>query len=448
MLNPQLDIGLVVGGHKEYFAKDVVLSTLQSASKDKTLNQLKDRGFKLLVCDESHHARADSYTYVLNALGFGKNINKDRLLLGFTATPFREDRKALGQAFDVIVYQKEIKELISDGYLAKPIAHKIVTNVDLSAIDNNLNGEIKESYLAKLMDTPEMLAIVIKEWITKASGLPTIAFAVNIQHALNMANAFEDAGIKAKAIHSKMPKEKRDEIIAEYKTGKITVITNCGMLTEGFDAPHTACVIIKPSRSRILYRQQLGRALRLSPNKSHAVVLDFNDRNHSICDLDILQSHDVQINEKTKSRSLGSGIPEQLDAKLKDALLVTQDLLSDTFLWTRNKDNKYELKGSSKTKITIIPIANERFKVQFFHNQTEQRLISQGLSFDYAFSCADDFIRKNRNLFTISDLEAPWRKLPISAAQKELLRKKGFRNGLDQLSKGQASRLIDTLIKK
>ncbi len=253
------------------------------------------------------------------------------------------------------------------------------------------------------------------------------------------------SNVKAKKQKEKKFNYARDNAISAYRSGDITVITNCDILTEGFDEPKTACVIIKPTRSTISYRQQLGRALRLAPNKKHAIILDFNDKTHSICDLGILQSDDV-VQKHSRESATGHGIqiPSDLPPKLKQALLIKQVTLSDIFLWKSKHDGSHVLSGGNGINVEIAPKNNGRFDV-LFYNKTDQEVIAYDISFEYAFSAADNFVKHNRKLFAIADLEAPWRLNPISEKQLETIQKKGYRSGIHQLTRGQAATIIEML---
>ena len=115
MICPELEVGLVNANSKE-FDKQIVVSSIQSARQPENLKQLQQQQFKLCIADEAHFFAANSPRIVLESLGFSKGC-KDRLLTGFSATPFRNDNKGLGEVFDEVVYKKTIKELIALEYL-------------------------------------------------------------------------------------------------------------------------------------------------------------------------------------------------------------------------------------------------------------------------------------------------------------------------------------------
>lgn len=449
MICPGLDIGLVNAKNKE-FDKPVVVSTIQSARQTDNLKQLQDQDFELLIYDECHRGASDSSRHVLEALDFGKKTN--RLLVGFTATPYRTDSRGLGEIFDELVYRKSIKDLINLGYLCQPKGIKIKTDLDLETIKTE-NGDFVTEALAQYMNTPQMNDLVVNTFIEKAKDRKTVCFAVTVDHAYSLANAFKERGITSEAIHGKTPPDERKSLLDAFKDGKISVLTNCQLLVEGWDAPDISCVLIaKPTQSKGLYQQMAGRGLRLYPNKNDCLILDFGSKSHSLCGVATLEC-DSEEEREYKERGEGTvpefakDLPPTINKKLRAAILEL-DLLGDVFTWMKDGPS-YSLKAIGDKVLKIFPTSNDRFNVLFFNGNSYQT-IAKDLSFEYAFSTSEAFAKENRSLFVVSDLEAPWRHQPISDKQKSIFRSKGFKNGIDDLTKGQASMIIQSgvLLKK
>jgi superfamily II DNA or RNA helicase len=210
MISPGLSIGIVDMNNKE-FDKQVVVSSVQSARQPGNLEKLKAQGFLTIVCDECHHFASDSARLVLNELGFSKEGCSDgkRLLLGFSATPFRTDSKGLGEVFDKIVYHRSIKEMIGDGYLCKPAGCKVVTDLNLAqiAIDN---GDYSVLALSRLMNTDTINETVVRTYMEKAGVVrKTITFCTSIEHAETLSSWFRKFGIHSEAIHSNLDTDAR-----------------------------------------------------------------------------------------------------------------------------------------------------------------------------------------------------------------------------------------------
>jgi len=259
-----LDVGIVNGFSKE-FEKEVVISSVQSARIPKNLEKLKEQKFQIVIADEAHHYSADSQRMILNELGFGPGT--DKLLVGFTATPFRSDSKGLGDIFDVVSYEKSIKEIIEQGYLCRPSGIKVPIHVDFSQVESS-RGDFRTSSLAKVMDEPEINNIVTDSYVEKGEGRKTICFGTSVDHARNLQKSFESKGIPSGLIHGKMPTQERKQALEDFQDGRIRVLCNCQVLTEGFDSPDVSCVIIaRPTTSRGLYIHSMIKFLVLDSVK-------------------------------------------------------------------------------------------------------------------------------------------------------------------------------------
>ncbi len=154
MVAPQLTVGLVNEHYKEFYT-DVVICSIQSAGIEANLKKLKAQEFTTLIYDECHHSASDGSRRVLDELGFGKGTNK--LLVGCTATAFRNDRKGLGEVFDVVAFERTAVDLINDGYLVPPKGYKVATDIDLSKV-KTVDGDFSQASLSDVMNTPGRIA--------------------------------------------------------------------------------------------------------------------------------------------------------------------------------------------------------------------------------------------------------------------------------------------------
>lgn len=445
MVCPGLNVGLV-NAHSKEFNNQVVVSSIQSARLPENLTQLQAQDFQLLIYDEAHRAASDSARHVIDSLGFGKGTNK--LITGYTATAFRSDHRGLGEVFDVVSYQKKIKEMIDEGYLCRPRGIKIATDIDLSKVKMS-GSDFEAESLAAIMDTHELNQLIINSYLKEGEGRQTICFSVTVQHAKNLSSLFREHGVSSEVIHGTMSKDGRDEILKQYKAGKIRVLVNCAVLVEGFDAPQTSCILIaKPTQSRGLFQQMAGRGLRLYPNKKDCLILDICTKNHSLCSTaqlleDEIPEHVDDKETKDKQKELIEKLPPNLNQKLKSALLHF-DPLGESFTWSQ-EDGIYILKGVGKTRLSILPTIEDRFRVVLSSEKGNQ-IIADNLNFEYAFSCGEDFAKANKSTFVICDREASWRDFPASERQINFIRSKTrCRVGLDRLTRGQASDLIGSL---
>jgi ATP-dependent helicase IRC3 len=442
MITPGIDVGIVNADSKE-FDSHVVVSSIQSARQPETLAELQRQGFSLCIYDEAHRAAALSPRHILSSLGFFGST--ENLLVGFSATPFRTDNKGLGEVFDEVVYKKTIKDLINLGFLCNPVGVKITTDLDLSTVKTE-DGDFVTASLASVMNTTQMNELVVNAYIERAVERKTVCFAVNVSHAKSLAEAFKNRGISSEAIYGELPSHEREDLLNRFQNGSISVLTNCQILTEGWDCPQVDCVLVaKPTQSKGLYQQMCGRGLRLWPNKKDCLILDFGSKSHSLCSTNVLIQDSEEFEQKRKSEGkmveFAKSLPPSINKKLR-ASIIEFDLLGDSFTWLKD-GSSYYLKATGGKILKIFPTSENRFSVIFF-NEKSSETVCKGMSFEYAFSSAEEFAKNNRGLFVVNDLEAPWRRLPISNKQKELLRSFGYRAGIDELSRGQASLIISS----
>jgi ATP-dependent helicase IRC3 len=439
MLNHNLKVGIVNGLKKE-FDQQIVISTIQSAMRPDTLAELKKQNFQLCIYDECHRCGSETSREVLNELGFGKNTSK--LLTGFTATPFRQDGKGLREVFDAISYEKGVKELIKEVYLCPPKGIKISTDIDLSKVKIGDSADFQTDSLSQVMDIPEVRLLIVNSYLEKGQGRQTICFGVNVKNARNLSELFKEHGISSEYVHGGTPKSEREGILKRYQSGQTKVLCNCLVLTEGFDAPETSCVIIgRPTQSKGLFRQMAGRGLRLFPNKRDCLIFDLCTKHHSLCGTaTLLEDERINREEKGEGRQKEEveHLPINLNQKLKSAL-INFDPLGDSFTWSLS-DNRYVLKGCS-VKLEIVPVGDDRYRVILVSEQGI-RVVAQGLDFSYSFCVAEEFAKENRSLFVFSDRSANWRELPASTKQISCIKSNGYRAGIEALTRGQASDLL------
>jgi superfamily II DNA or RNA helicase len=238
-----------------------------------------------------------------------------------------------------------------------------------------------------------------------------------------------------------MTSKERDAILEEYKNGNFQVLLNCAILTEGFDSPETECIIIaRPTQSLGLYQQMVGRGLRKFPNKNKCIVIDFNDKNHSICNsATLLRDAEEELKDNTIStnKKLSKPLDREINQELQSAHLE-HDLYGESFYW--DKDGRtYTLKGKDNISLIVTPQNGKYYRVIFIKPEEPRVIIAKNLDFSYAFSIAQDFAKKyKKDVFILKDKDAYWRNL----------NKLGYKNSFDQLTRGQASDWIDHLLKQ
>lgn len=221
----------------------------------------------LIIIDESHHAIAGSWRKVID-------YYHDARILGVTATPCRTDNKPLSDVFDVMVQGPQIYELIDMGFLVKPIVYGCSSQVDLGEVRIKGSDYDREE-VAQLMDRPQIIGDAVEHYTKLAAGKSCVVFCINVKHAINTAQEFRNAGYNFHAVYGDMLDSERDRILKGLGDGTIQGVTSADLISEGTDIPAIeVAILLRPTWSLSLFIQQVGRALRTAPGKTHALILD------------------------------------------------------------------------------------------------------------------------------------------------------------------------------
>ena len=251
---------ILQGENTEFDAlADVTIATVQTLASRWNHTFVTDP--TLIIIDECH---------VLHSAHFEmRERHPDAFIVGMTATPLNP---SMGKLFDTIVHGPSISELMPE-YLVKP-RYYVPANPDLTGIETTyINGtpDYVQKQLGKRMCS--IVGDVVQSWMKLANGLKTVVFACDIAHAETLTGEFTMNGISCRAIHSKS--EDRDEALAQFANGEVTVLVNVNVLTAGFDHPDIRCIVLaRPTKSLGMHIQQLGRGLRTSEGKDEVLVID------------------------------------------------------------------------------------------------------------------------------------------------------------------------------
>lgn len=251
---------------------EVVIASTQSLVR-RLDNHPRDY-FDLIIIDEAHHAVADSYLKILDHYDGAVPV------VGFSATFERADNKALSTVMDEIVYHRGILEMINDKWLCEGKFTTVNIDCDLSKVElSSSTKDFKLDKLSSALNTEQLNEVVLNSYLHKRAEngfKSTLLFAVDIKHVESLYQLFHDRGVPAGYVTSNTPTEKRDQIIRDFKAGRIEVLINCGIFTEGTDMPNIDCILLcRPTRSRSLLIQMIGRGLRLHHSKKHCHIIDF-----------------------------------------------------------------------------------------------------------------------------------------------------------------------------
>lgn len=278
---PEAEIGIVKADRNDIDAH-VIVGSVQTLSKDKRLAQLTEETsllfgqpdpFDLVIVDEAHHSAADTYRKIIDRLGAGQPDGP--LLLGVTATPDRGDGEGLDEIFDEIVWSYDMLWCIRAGFLCDVRGLRVtIPKLDLSKVKMS-RGDYQVGAAGIALIDADAPAEIVKAWLEHASDRQTLVFTPTVASAEAVQSAFVDAGVRASMVSGELDTDTRRARLKAYAAGSIQVMVNCMVLTEGYDDPRTDCIVMaRPTKSRALYTQCVGRGTRRHPAKTDLLVLD------------------------------------------------------------------------------------------------------------------------------------------------------------------------------
>ena len=283
----------VVDATEKSWAGQVTFAMVPTLTRAANLEGMPD--LDLVVIDEAHHAAADSYRRIIDR---ALHRNPMCRIYGVTATPNRGDRRGLRDVFDNVADQIRIAELINSGHLVPPRTFVIDVGVqdELSRV-GRVGNEYDMDEVGAIMNQAPVTEAVIEHWQDRAGDRQTVVFCSNVGHAEAVTDAFNAVGIRAALVTGEMPDHERRTVLTAYGRGRIQVVVNVAVLTEGWDHPPTSCVVLlRPSSFKCTMIQMIGRGLRTVNAEEHpgiiktdCIVLDFgtSSQQHGCLEQDV-----------------------------------------------------------------------------------------------------------------------------------------------------------------
>ena len=264
---PEATLGEYTGSQKDV-SQTVIFATVQSISKD--LEKFFSTDFDYLIVDECHHAAANTYQKIFTYF-------HPKFILGLTATPERSDGEDMLELFQNVAHKMDLKTAVERGVLVPIRCIRVKTNIDLT--DVRINGiKYNSQDLESKLFIPERNQLIVDTYLKYVNGKKTVIFCASVDHAAEIAKLLRDNGVKAEAVSGRDRVEIRDKILKDYETGSTNVLCACDLLNEGWDSPHTTVLFMaRPTMSKTIYMQQLGRGTRRCPGKDDLLVIDFVD---------------------------------------------------------------------------------------------------------------------------------------------------------------------------
>jgi superfamily II DNA or RNA helicase len=470
-VDPDTKVGIEQAGARASADARVVVASVPTLAHGKgtRLSKLHPDDFSIIVVDEAHHAVAPSYRRIFDHFGLFAP-GGSRYLVGFTATPRRGDKQGLGEVFEEVCYARDLREMIADGYLCPITGWRVDSDLSLDSV-KVLHGDFVESHLARVVNTSSRNILLVKAYRDFADGRRAIVFCVDVEHAKDVHESFAEAGIRAAAVWGDLPKDQRRETLARFSAGEINVLTNCNLLTEGFDEPRVDCVIMaRPTRSKLLYAQMVGRGTRLHRDKTDLMVIDISDNSrmhqlpglHTLFDLpmdmnlsgrDALEiEQEIERISRTQPWIDTSRIHKPEDIKLAAERIdffnfdAPPELAAHTGNTWCAVPGGYRLSLPEGESLLVESNLLDTWDVAVITPRGAPTPLTRAQDLATAIKVADGFVSAERpDASRIVERSARWRAEPPTDKQKELL----ARNNLpipEGLTRGQASQMISHVL--
>lgn len=412
------DIGVMKAERNET-GHQVTVASVQSVSRTDRIQQWGNCDFNTCIIDEAHHATAPSYRRVIE-------FAQAPLTVGFTATPFRSNGGSapLLEVFPQgIVHEKSILWMIQEGYLCNLRSKQVGLGVDLSSVKVR-GGDFSESELGALLLAPGASQGIARAYVENASPRKALCFTASVAQAHEVAGALVAMGVNAAAVWGDQELEARRATLKKFSSGDLRVLVNSAVLLEGYDEPSIECVMVaRPTLSKLLYTQMIGRGTRLYPGKSDCLILDF---------LGASGRHSLETMARMFSiseRAAEAGI-EDLLAKTTHFDPLDPEPIKEFGIpkgrlhWV--PDGRRFLLSTGDAVLALVP-SGLSWEIKEFPRGKDNptRKLYAGLTLDYAQGVAEDLIR-SAGSWALAAEGAAWRQAPPSPAQREIFAAKGW----------------------
>ena len=289
-MHPQAMIGTEMGEHRaDPICSDIISSSVQTLGRKGTarLEKFNWTTIDKIVVDEAHHSTSESYRRILDKSG-SLLPDSRTLLLGCTATPTRADGTALDTIYEKVVYVYPIRKAINEGFLVDIRGYRVRTDISLDGVSKT-SGDYAVGELSERVNKPLRNQQIVDAWKRLGENRKTVVFCASIEHAVSVAEEFKSRGISSEAVWG--DDSERTDKLRRHRAGTTLVLCVCSLLTEGYDDPTIACVVLaRPTQSHVAFSQMVGRGTRLSTGKNDLIVIDVVDgtMTHSVVTLPTL----------------------------------------------------------------------------------------------------------------------------------------------------------------
>ncbi|KAF1965388.1 DEAD/DEAH box helicase-like protein [Bimuria novae-zelandiae CBS 107.79] len=496
---PDKHVDIEMGNNHASGAADITVASIQSIMSGERIVKFDPARYKLVLVDEAHHIVSQQYLDVLEHFGLRHQQDWTKVaapaLVGVSATFSRFDGRKLGTVIDHIVYHRDYVDMIEENWLSDVVFTTVEIKANLNKVSTTANGDFKTAALSRAVNTEETNDLLVRAWAAKARGRKsTIVFCVDLSHVTNLTAKFRQYGIAAEFVTGDTPSRIRSARVDAFRRGDFSVLLNCGVFTEGTDIPNIDCVLLaRPTKSRNLLVQMIGRGMRLNPGKENCHIIDMVSAlstgvvsTPTLFGLDpaeIIETASTKDmmelkerkEEERKREDEASDVAETvrvLSPKAPGSITFTDydsvhDLIADTssdlvirriseFAWVAVGEGIFILSTNGGHYLAIEPTGkdDESFHVKHYRKlppgtkskspYATPKIVAQSDSFEHVVHAADTFAAKAFEYIWISKNQ-PWRRSRASQTQIDFLNK--FRPEEDHLkpqdlTKGKAGDMI------
>jgi len=455
-------IGLVMGDLDAGDAR-IVVATRQSLHRRRLEKLLKHGAFDVIVIDEMHHSYGgNTYGDIVKTL---ETENPSLKRFGLSATPKRGDRHALESLWSSICYELMIADAVMAGHLAPITRIRVATRVDVNSIKTQ-RGDYDQSKLVSALEAENWLELCLKAFHDHVSPeRSTLAFMPTITMSRQLADGLNGVGIAAAHIDGETPKPERAAILKRYSNGDLRVVSNFAVLTEGFDAPLTDVIFLgRPTRSRTLLTQIIGRGVRLFPGKTQCLVIDMAVQDTKMLDFGTLAGKMITCPKcmaeyyafldkcslcgAPRPRGAGGGFGDKKqNEEYTGGELVTSTynpLFADAFAaWYSADDGSMScmLAFGDGAVVILPPESDEYYRLYRVPDSPKKPVVFMDRDADAATLVQRGDAAARRSGGSPISKDARWRDSKVSEAQITRLGRLGVTNAKN-LTKGQASAII------
>lgn len=391
---PEAPVGLYSAGLKRRdVGQQITVAGIQSVHK----RVLEHGIFDLVIVDECHLIPAAGDGMYRKFMVEQRKINPHVKIVGMTATPYRMKSGLLHEGkdalFDDIAYEVSVRRLIDEHYLSNLISKNGLVKPDLGDVGTR-GGEFIPGELADAMDQDALTKAAIDECEKLGADRRSwLVFCTGVAHANHVAEEIRGRGIECKTVTGDTPDAERAYLLSEFKSGRLRALTNCDVLTTGFDAPCVdMLVMLRPTKSTGLYVQIVGRAMRLSPEtgKKDALILDFSGN---------IERHGPIDEIKVKSKKAGGtgapqGAPVKECPRCQSLVAISKMICPDCgFEWTQKPAHEATASFSDILRARNVP--PEVFKVDsvdYYLHQKEGKPDSVRVTYRCGFQSFSEWV--------------------------------------------------------